>query len=111
MTTILLAKKCRTAYQANIFFFFLNLIFRVQTLQKTCHLVNFCKCFMDLDIPKFLGCFHNLSLPLPTKEGDSEDYKTRTEFSCPKSERLSMKGAEEKGSKGPADPSLLLRRV
>lgn len=66
---------------------------------------------MDLDIPKFLGCSHNLPLPISRKEGGNEDYKTRTEFSCPKSEKLSMKGAEEKSSKGPVDPSLLLRMV
>lgn len=93
MTAILLAKKCRRmAYQANIFK--KNLIYREQTWQKTCRFVNFCRCFVDLDSPKFLGWSHNLPLPVSRKEGGNEVYKTRTEFSCPTSERLSKKGAE-----------------
>lgn len=59
---------------------------------------------MALDIPKFLGRSHNLPLPLSRKEGGHEGYKTRTDFSCPKSEKLSMKGAEEKSRKVPVDP-------
>lgn len=66
---------------------------------------------MGLDIPKFVGCSHNLPLPLSRKDSGNKYFKTGTEFSCPKRERLRMKGAEEKGSKGPVDPIVLLKRV